>query len=98
MNHSFRTGGFGEAASGQVHFAEISTPILEKVIQFVYYKVMKPADLIRSLGESRWQLMAGATAGKSCVFALTVDLVGPLLPHCPARTIVKCLSGCASFP
>ena len=32
-------GGFGEAASGQVHFAEISTPILEKVIQFVYYKV-----------------------------------------------------------
>ncbi len=33
------TGGFGEAASGQVHFAEISTPILEKVIQFVYYKV-----------------------------------------------------------
>eukprot|EP00904_Undaria_pinnatifida_P004059 jgi/Undpi1/13654/HiC_scaffold_9.g03308.m1 len=33
------SGGFGEAASGQVHFAEISTPILEKVIQFVYYKV-----------------------------------------------------------
>lgn len=35
----FVPGGFGEAASGQVHFAEISTPILEKVIQFVYYKV-----------------------------------------------------------
>ena len=34
-------GGFGEAASGQVHFAEISTPILEKVIQFVYYKVRR---------------------------------------------------------
>ncbi|CAN0339755.1 unnamed protein product, partial [Ascophyllum nodosum] len=32
-------GGLREAASGQVHFAEISTPILEKVIQFVYYKV-----------------------------------------------------------
>lgn len=35
------SGGFGEAASGQVHFAEISTPILEKVIQFVYYKVRR---------------------------------------------------------
>ncbi|CAN0247439.1 unnamed protein product, partial [Scytosiphon promiscuus] len=35
----FVVGGFGEASSGQVHFAEISTPILEKVIQFVYYKV-----------------------------------------------------------
>ncbi|CAM9111841.1 unnamed protein product, partial [Choristocarpus tenellus] len=33
------SGGFGEASSGKVCFAEISTPILEKVIQFVYYKV-----------------------------------------------------------
>lgn len=43
-------GGFGEAASGQVHFAEISTPILEKVIQFVYYKVTDATRRVETLG------------------------------------------------
>jgi len=32
-------GAFAEQTLGEVHFREISTPILEKVIQYFYYKL-----------------------------------------------------------
>lgn len=35
----FVTGTFTEQQSGEISFREISTPILEKVIQYFYYKV-----------------------------------------------------------
>ncbi|CAM9431351.1 unnamed protein product, partial [Discosporangium mesarthrocarpum] len=41
------SGGFDEASSGMVHFQDISTPILEKVIQFVYYKAREKQDATR---------------------------------------------------
>jgi len=36
---SMMEGAFSEAEQGQINFREISTPILEKVIQYFYYKV-----------------------------------------------------------
>jgi len=36
---SMMEGSFSEAEQGQINFREISTPILEKVIQYFYYKV-----------------------------------------------------------
>eukprot|EP00026_Physarum_polycephalum_P014589 Phypoly_transcript_15122.p1 GENE.Phypoly_transcript_15122~~Phypoly_transcript_15122.p1 ORF type:complete len:101 (+),score=12.06 Phypoly_transcript_15122:114-416(+) len=33
--------GFAEQQSGEISFREISTPILEKVIQYFYYKVLE---------------------------------------------------------
>lgn len=32
-------GYFAESAKGEIRFPEISTPILEKVVQYLYYKV-----------------------------------------------------------
>ena len=32
------SGSFAEGSSGEIRFPEISTPILEKTIQYLYYK------------------------------------------------------------
>ena len=42
-----RTGQFAEGQKGEIKFPEISTPILEKVIQYFYYKASYKNSQVR---------------------------------------------------